>query len=79
MLTLMDGTDSTGVWLETANDGIDTLTAADLAPLGGQTGAYDLVIMKLGQQNISAPGYSAQSLFRTRSYNTMAQINISSK
>jgi hypothetical protein len=76
-LTLMDGTDSTGVWKEVANDGMDSLTAADLAPLGGQTGAYDLIIIKQIEENIVAPGYRRESVVRMRAYNVMAQINLS--
>jgi hypothetical protein len=78
-LTLMDGNDSIGVWKETNNDGIDSLTAADLAPLGGQTGTYSLIIIKQVEENIDAPGYRPESLIRMRAFNLMAQINIASK
>ncbi len=78
-LTLLDGTDSTGVWKETPNDGSETLTAADLAPLGGQTGSYNLAIIKIVEENIDAPGYKTESLVRMRAFNIMEQINISSK
>jgi hypothetical protein len=78
-LTLMDGNDSTGVWKEVANDGLDSLTATDLIPLGGQTGQYNLAIIKYVEENISAPGYRSESLIRAKAYNVMEQINISSK
>ncbi|UCC44120.1 MAG: hypothetical protein JSU65_13570 [Candidatus Zixiibacteriota bacterium] len=73
-LTLLDGTDSTGVWKEVPNDGLDSLTAADLAPLGGQTGTYNLAIVKLVEENLIAPGYGPESLIRSRAFNIMEQI-----
>ncbi len=78
-LILMDGADSTGVIKETANDGIDSLTAADLAPLGGQTGTYDLVILLSHQVTIDALGYLPESYIRARVINRMPQINITSQ
>jgi hypothetical protein len=75
-LTLLYGNDSTGVWKEVANDGVDSLTAADLAPLGGQTGQYDLAVVKLVEENVVASGYRATSLVRFRAYNVMAQIRL---
>jgi len=76
-LTLMSGTDSTGVFKQVDNDGIDSLTANDLQPLGGQTGIYDLVIFKWIQQSIDEPGYMPPSIIRARAINVMPQINIS--
>ena len=78
-LTIMDGTDSTGVWKETANDGAETLTSSDLAPLVGQTGTYNLVIMKYVEQNIVAPDYKSESVIRARAYNVMEHISIAGK
>jgi len=78
-LILMDGSDSTGVRKETANDGVDSLTAADLVPLGGQTGSYDLVILQSHQESIDALGYLPESYLRTRVINRMTQINITSQ
>jgi hypothetical protein len=75
-LTIMDGTDSTGVWKETDNDGIDTLTASDLQPLGGQTGTYNLIILKQVEENIDSPGYMPESVIRVRAINVMEQIHI---
>ena len=78
-LTVLDGTDSTGVWKQTANDGSGSLTADDLAPLGGQTGTYNLAVLKLAEENIDAPGYMPESLIRMRVFNVMEQVNIHSK
>jgi len=77
-LVLMDGDDSTGVCKETTNDGIDSLTAADLAPLGGQTGSYDLIVFKLLKENLDIPGYVSGSYIRARVINRMLQIDITS-
>ena len=78
-LTILDGTDSTGVWKEAINDGSASLTADDLAPLGGQTGIYNLAVVKLVEENIDAPGYMAEGLVRMRVFNVMEQIGIHSK
>ena len=77
-LVLMSGEDSTGVLKETTNDGVDSLTAADLAPLGGQTGSYDLIIFKSLEESIDRPGYMSESYIRARVINRMLQINITS-
>ena len=78
-LTLTDGSNSTGVSKEVVNDGLDSLTAANLAPLGGQTGSYDLYLIKLVEENINVPGYKPESIIRSRVINRMPQINITSK
>lgn len=75
-LTVLDGTDSTGVWVETDNDGSYTLTAGDLAPLGGQTGTYNLAIIKLVEENISSSGYRPESVIRSRAFNVVEQVHI---
>ncbi|MCP4582117.1 MAG: hypothetical protein GY839_10910 [candidate division Zixibacteria bacterium] len=75
-ITILDGTDSTGVMKQTDNDGVDSLTASDLLPLGGVTGTYNLVIFKLVQQTISAGGYMPASIIRARAINVMEQIHI---
>ncbi len=77
-LTLLtDTNDSTGVWKQVEDDGADSLTAADLAPLGGQAGTYNLAIVKVVQQPIIASGYIPQSVIRARVYHVMLQINLS--
>jgi hypothetical protein len=76
-LTLLTNTgEPTGVWKQVDNDGSDSLTAANLAPLSGQTGQYNLMISMRVQQTISAPGYIDQSVIRARAYNVMELINI---
>ena len=75
-LMQMNGIDSTGVWKEAVNDGLDSLSAADLAPLGGQTGTYNLIILRQVEESIDASGYRSESLIRARAYNVMEQINI---
>ena len=75
-LVLMDGTDSTGVRKLVANDGLDSLTAADLAPLGGVTGQYDLYIIRQVEENLIATGYLPLSIIRFRAINRMILINI---
>ena len=79
ILALLDGTDSTGVWKEVANDGTDSLTEADLLPLDGHTGTYDLYLIKQVEENITSTGYLTQSLVRSRIINRMPQVHISSK
>jgi hypothetical protein len=78
-LILMDGTDSTGVSKEVVNDGFDSFTAADLAPLDGQTGSYDLYLIKRTEENLDAVGYRPESLSRFRIINRMLQISITSR
>ncbi len=75
-ITLLSGSDSTGVMKETDNDGTDSLTASDLAPLGGQADYYDLVIFMQVQQNIDATGYLPESVIRARAINVMPQVYI---
>jgi hypothetical protein len=75
-LTILDGTDSTGVWVETENDGSYTLTAGDLVPLDGQTGTYNLAIIKLVEENITSPGYRSESIVRSRAFNSVEQVHI---
>ena len=77
-ITLMSGNDSTGVIKETANDGVDSLTAEDLLPLGGQVGSYDLIIFKLEEEPIDASGYLIESVIRARVKEIMPQIVITS-
>jgi hypothetical protein len=77
-LVLMDGADSTGVRKLVPNDGSDSLTAADLTPLGGVTGTYDLYIIRQVEENIIAPGYLPLSFVRFRAMNRMPQISITS-
>jgi len=77
-LTLMKDGDSTGVWKQVANDGRDSLTAVDLSPLSGVTGRYDLIIMTVTEDAVLAPGYIPGSLIRTRVFNRILQISISS-
>ena len=62
--------------METDNDGSYTLTAGDLAPLGGQTGTYNLAIIKLVEENISSPGYRPESVIRSRAFNIVEQVHI---
>ena len=78
-LTLMDGANSTGVSKEVINDGLDSLTAADLAPLEGQTGSYDLYLIRRTEENLDAVGYRPESLIRFRIINRMLQISITSR
>jgi len=75
-LILMSGNDSTGVIIETENDGSYTFSSGDLAPLGGQTGSYDLILLRREEATIDKPEYRSESLLRIRVYCKMEQINI---
>ncbi|UCF05224.1 MAG: hypothetical protein JSV33_15105 [bacterium] len=66
--------DSTDVWITTTNDGFYTFTADDLAPLNGETGQYDIIIIEQTVGAIVATGYMPGSIIRTRAYHMVVSV-----
>jgi hypothetical protein len=66
-LVMMSGNDSTGIFIETPNDGSYTFSSADLEPLGSVEGEYGLVLVFQNTDFIDATGYDSRSFIWARS------------
>jgi len=72
---IMSGDDSTGVSVETDNDGGYTFSSADLEPLGGQAGDYGIIMINQNSESITADGYDSRSFIWARTINvTMVRL-----
>ncbi|MCP4583050.1 MAG: hypothetical protein GY839_15685 [candidate division Zixibacteria bacterium] len=69
---LMTGDDSTGVTVETDNDGSYTFTGTDLEPLGGQAGEYMIMMIHQNSEAIAAAGYDSRSFIWARVINIVS-------
>jgi len=70
LLIMMSGDDSTGIYVETPNDGSYTFSAATLSTLGSVEGEYGLVLVFQNTEFIDASGYDSRSYIWARSMNT---------
>ena len=71
---VIGGLDSTGVWVTVENDGSYTFTTADLAPLGGVGGRFDIIMIVQKEKNFYRNGYSMESIIRARMYNVAVSV-----
>ena len=71
---VIGGSDTSDVWIETANDGEYSFTGDDLAPLGGYQGVITEVIMSYDQYLIDEPGFMQASEVIMRSTHSVTTI-----
>jgi len=70
LFVMMVEDDSTGIYIETPNDGSYTFSPTDLEPLGSEPGYYGLVLVFQNSSAINASGYDSRSYIWARSMNT---------
>ena len=71
MLKILEGSNTTAVSVTAANDGSYSFTTDDLAPLGGQAGNYEIMLIYQKEKLISAAGYDSRSYIRARMISTI--------
>ena len=75
-LTIMKDLDSTGVWVNTQNDGSYTFTEEDLAPLNNEDWTYRLIIIFQNESKINASGFDPRSIIRSRTFDIVHNLYI---
>ncbi len=73
-LIIMKDDDTTGVYIETANDGSYTLTADDFAPIGTGTGAYIVLLVSEREVSIVNDLCAPESVLRVKSYHKVYNV-----
>lgn len=65
-IMLLSGNDTTGVSVETDNDGSYTFAGEELESLGGQSGEYEIMMVYNDKILIDAAGYDSRSFIKAR-------------